>query len=96
MKKMLSLFAVLALVLTTVCLPALAETAAPIKVGAISPNTGDLAAYGEAVTNGIDLAVAEINAAGGVLDVLSKSHTWMIRATPPKEPTLSTSWFLTA
>jgi branched-chain amino acid transport system substrate-binding protein len=64
---MLSLFAVLALVLTTVCLPALAETAAPIKVGAISPNTGDLAAYGEAVTNGIDLAVAEINAAGGVL-----------------------------
>jgi branched-chain amino acid transport system substrate-binding protein len=67
MKKMLSLFAVLALVLTTVCLPALAETAAPIKVGAISPNTGDLAAYGEAVTNGIDLAVAEINAAGGVL-----------------------------
>jgi len=66
MKKMLSLFAVLALLLTTVCLPALAETA-PIKVGAISPNTGDLAAYGEAVSNGIDLAVAEINAAGGVL-----------------------------
>ncbi len=66
MKKMLSLFAVLALVLTTVCLPAMAETA-PIKVGAISPNTGDLAAYGEAVSNGIDLAVAEINAAGGVL-----------------------------
>ena len=66
MKKMLSLFAVLALLLTTVCLPAMAETT-PIKVGAISPNTGDLAAYGEAVTNGIDLAVAEINAAGGVL-----------------------------
>ena len=66
MKKMLSLLAALALVLTTVCLPAMAETA-PIKVGAISPNTGDLAAYGEAVSNGIDLAVAEINAAGGVL-----------------------------
>ncbi len=66
MKKLLSLFAVLVLLLTTVCLPVLAETA-PIKVGAISPNTGDLAAYGEAVSNGIDLAVAEINAAGGVL-----------------------------
>ncbi len=66
MKKMLSLLTVLALVLTTVFLPAMAESA-PIKIGAISPNTGDLAAYGEAVSNGIDLAVAEINAAGGVL-----------------------------
>jgi branched-chain amino acid transport system substrate-binding protein len=64
MKKMLSLLTVLALVLTTVFLPAMAESA-PIKIGAISPNTGDLAAYGEAVSNGID--VAEINAAGGVL-----------------------------
>ncbi len=31
----------------------------------ISPNTGSLAAYGEAVTNGIKLAIEEINAAGG-------------------------------
>lgn len=39
----------------------------PVKIGAISPNTGDLAAYGEAVSNGIKLAVEEINANGGVL-----------------------------
>ncbi len=57
--------------------PAPAATEAPateapastdsVKIGAISPNTGDLAAYGEAVSNGIKLAVEEINAKGGVL-----------------------------
>ncbi|MFV0414069.1 MAG: ABC transporter substrate-binding protein [Oscillospiraceae bacterium] len=38
-----------------------------VRIGVISPNTGNLAAYGEAVTNGIKLAIEEINAAGGVL-----------------------------
>lgn len=38
-----------------------------IKIGTISPNTGSLAAYGEAVVNSMNLAVEEINAAGGVL-----------------------------
>ena len=38
-----------------------------IKFGTISPNTGSLAAYGEAVVNAMNLAVEEINAAGGVL-----------------------------
>jgi branched-chain amino acid transport system substrate-binding protein len=38
-----------------------------IKVGHITPLTGAIAAYGVAVDNGVSLAVAEINAAGGVL-----------------------------
>lgn len=38
-----------------------------IKIGTISPNTGNLAAYGEAVVNSINLAVKEINEEGGVL-----------------------------
>lgn len=38
-----------------------------IKFGTISPNTGNLAAYGEAVVNAMKLAVEEINAAGGIL-----------------------------
>lgn len=38
-----------------------------ITIGTISPNTGALAAYGFAVTSGVDLAVSEINAAGGIL-----------------------------
>lgn len=38
-----------------------------IVIGVTSPNTGNLATYGESVLNGINLAVEEINAAGGVL-----------------------------
>ena len=38
-----------------------------IKVGHIAPMTGAIAAYGTAVANGVDLAVSEINAAGGIL-----------------------------
>ena len=37
-----------------------------ITIGTISPNTGSLAAYGSAVTTAVDLAVEQINAAGGI------------------------------
>ena len=37
-----------------------------ITLGVISPNTGALAVYGAAVTTAVDLAVSEINAAGGI------------------------------
>ncbi len=77
MKKALSLFAVLALVISTVCLPALADVPKPIPIGAIAPNTGELATYGEAVSNGIKMAVEEINAAGGVLGGRMLEVTYM-------------------
>lgn len=38
-----------------------------IKIGAILPLTGPVSSYGNAVSNGIKLAVDEINAKGGVL-----------------------------
>ena len=38
-----------------------------LTIGTISPNTGSLAVYGAAVTTAVDLAVSEINAAGGIL-----------------------------
>ena len=38
------------------------------KVGALIPLTGGLQSYGEASLNGMRLAIAEVNAAGGVLD----------------------------
>ena len=38
-----------------------------IVIGVISPNTGALAAYGIGISTGVDLAVEEINAAGGIL-----------------------------
>ena len=37
-----------------------------IKIGVMGPLTGPAAAYGVAVANGADLAVKEINAAGGI------------------------------
>ena len=36
------------------------------KIGGIGPTTGDNAIYGNAVKNGIQLAVDEINADGGI------------------------------
>ena len=39
---------------------------ASFKIGAIGPATGGAAVYGIAVQNGADLAIKEINAAGGI------------------------------
>jgi branched-chain amino acid transport system substrate-binding protein len=41
-------------------------TTEPIKVGHITPLTGDAASYGEWEKDGTDLALAEINAKGGI------------------------------
>ena len=43
------------------------DSSEPIVIGVISPNTGALAAYGNGITTGVDLAVEQINAAGGIL-----------------------------
>jgi len=43
--------------------PAQAE---PLKIGALMPMTGDLQAFGEADLKGVEFAVEQINAAGGV------------------------------
>ncbi len=43
------------------------STAGPaFKIGVVGPLTGPAAAYGVAVQNGVDLAIKEINAAGGI------------------------------
>ena len=55
----------------------------PILLGTISPNTGNLAAYGIAIMNGVNLAVEEINAAGGVLG----SQIQVINADDQGDPT---------
>jgi len=38
-----------------------------LEIGALMPMTGDLQAYGQTCLNGVNLAVKEINAAGGVM-----------------------------
>lgn len=40
--------------------------AQPIKIGFMGPLSGDFAAYGEPMRNIVDIAISEINAAGGV------------------------------
>jgi len=44
-----------------------AAQAEPLRVGALMPMTSDLQAYGESSRNGVELAIDEINAAGGVM-----------------------------
>ncbi len=77
MKRKLSLLTAIVLVLTTLIVPAMAESTEPVKIGAIAPTTGSLATYGESVVNGIKLAVDEINAAGGVLGGRMLDVTYM-------------------
>lgn len=43
-----------------------AASAEGLKIGAVVPLTGDLQAYGETAVNGFNLAINQINAAGGV------------------------------
>ncbi|HPK07465.1 MAG TPA: ABC transporter substrate-binding protein, partial [Aminivibrio sp.] len=51
-----------------VCLFAVPACAAdPIRIGEIATVTGDFAAYGVAEVESVKIAVAEINAAGGIL-----------------------------
>ena len=42
-----------------------AGSGAAIKIGGIGPVTGSTAVYGNAVKNGAEIAIAEINALGG-------------------------------
>jgi ABC-type branched-subunit amino acid transport system substrate-binding protein len=42
-------------------------TATPLKIGSLLPKTGDLAAAGPPIFAGVQLAVNDVNAAGGVL-----------------------------
>jgi branched-chain amino acid transport system substrate-binding protein len=78
MKRKVSLLVAIVLVLSTLLfVPAMAETAEPVKIGAIAPTSGSLATYGVSVTNGIKLAIAEINEAGGVLGGRMLEVTYM-------------------
>jgi branched-chain amino acid transport system substrate-binding protein len=64
MKKILSAaLAALAVAALISCAPEAPKT---IKIGTIQPLTGAIAVYGKNVTNAVQLAVDEVNAAGGI------------------------------
>ena len=44
------------------------------KIGGIGPVTGGAAVYGQAVKNGAQIAIDEINAAGGVNGKIGRAH----------------------
>ncbi len=49
------------------CAPKKAAEQQPIKVGVLAPLTGPISAYGQDQVNAVNMAVEEINAAGGIL-----------------------------
>lgn len=66
-KFLFTLLLVAAIVLmATACAPKKAEEK-PLKVGVLSPLSSNIAAYGQDQVNGVNMAVEEINAAGGLL-----------------------------
>ncbi|MBQ6989413.1 MAG: ABC transporter substrate-binding protein, partial [Clostridia bacterium] len=71
MKRIISLVLACVMVLSVLCLTSCAEVNyaennTKIKIGATGPLTGGAAIYGIAVKNAAQLAVEEINAAGGL------------------------------
>ncbi len=77
MKKLIAIVSVLAMLLALFTVPAMAEEG-PIRIGTIYAMSGGNAAIGENILRGIDFAVAEINAKGGVngrmLEVVRGDH----------------------
>ena len=66
MKKLLSVALVAVMTLSMLVGCGAAEEATTWKIGGMGPLTGGAAVYGTAVRNGAELAINEINAAGGI------------------------------
>ena len=68
-KRILAMVTILTLAVTLLagCGKGASSSGGTIKIGTISPNTGNMSAYGDAVTKAWKLAAKEINDAGGVL-----------------------------
>lgn len=65
-KSLKSAIAAAMVLAATASLSAAPKKAAKIKIGGVAPLSGGVAVYGVECKNGIDLAIAEINAAGGI------------------------------
>lgn len=66
LKKVLSVTAAAAMVMTSIAPVSVFADDATFKIGGIGPVTGAAAIYGEAVKNATELAINEINEAGGI------------------------------
>ncbi|MDF2511336.1 MAG: Extracellular ligand-binding receptor [Herbinix sp.] len=66
MKKVLSLLVVSSMVVASFAACGTKNSSDTFTIGGIGPVTGDAAVYGQSVKNGAELAVKEINDAGGI------------------------------
>ena len=66
MRKRLSSVLAVSLVAVALAVVSMASAADPIKIGAILPLTGSGASFGVWMKGGTEMAVEEINAAGGI------------------------------
>ncbi|WP_371425089.1 substrate-binding protein [Tardiphaga sp.] len=67
MKLLVTRVMTLAFLLGSLALSSAANAADPIRIGAVLPFSGGVELYGQQAKLGLDLAVKEINAAGGIL-----------------------------
>ena len=67
-----------ALVLSAASSVFAAKKAKTIKIGGVAPLSGAVAVYGVECKKGIDLAVEEINAAGGILGQTVEFVCWRL------------------
>jgi len=65
-----------------------AATSETVKIGLLSPTSGDLAQYGIAVKNAAEMAVKELNAAGGINGAQIELIAYDNEADPTKSMTL--------
>lgn len=72
-------------------IPAMAQED-PIKLGLVAALSGQSAKSGEAITRGIELALDEINEAGGVLGRRWSWSAAMTKATPARALSPRASW----
>ncbi len=66
MKKILALILAALMLLTVVGCGGNTDNDGALKIGGIGPITGEAAIYGQAVKNAMEMAVAEVNAKGGI------------------------------
>lgn len=69
MKKLIGAIIIAILLLSIIVVSGCVRKPKEVKIGAILPLTGDAAAWGERAKEGIDMAVDELNKAGGIKGV---------------------------
>ena len=68
MRKRLSLLFLVGILVFATTVGAYAQSTGPVVIGGLMSLTGGLAPYGIPIQNAIDLAAADINAQGGILN----------------------------